>query len=92
MPYERLHMPHMVRARARLEDLCSGGRLSTGRDLAIELRWPGDDERLSRPGACHGEAMRAVARGGIGCRLLEEAAEGPALVDRASKVLPVWIP
>jgi hypothetical protein len=25
-------------------------------------------------------------------RLLEEAAEGAALVDRASKVLPVWIP
>jgi hypothetical protein len=54
-------MPHMARVRTRPNDLCSGDRLSACRDLAIELRWPGDHERHSRPGACNGETMRAIA-------------------------------
>lgn len=51
----------MVRVRTRPNDLCSSGRLSTRRDLAIELRRPGDHEHLSRLGACNDEAMRAIA-------------------------------
>jgi len=54
-------MPHIVRVRTRPNDLCSSGRLSMRRDLAIELRWPGDHERYSRLGARHSEAMRAIA-------------------------------
>ena len=72
-------MPHRVRAP---DDLRACGRLSTCRDLAIELWWTGDHERLSGPGACNGKAMRAIAwheykasRGSCPLILLAEAGE-----------------
>src|SRR5262249_50701147 len=59
-PYPPVHAPCAC-ARSWPGALGTGRGRSARRDLAVELRWPGDDDRPGRPVAGDGETVQPVA-------------------------------